>query len=352
MGLTGRPPFRIALAVLAALGSTATLAGCDAAQHGYPVTMFRPESPQSGYIYNLTITIGIIAAIAFVIVEGWLLIAAFRFRNRPEEQAVQTHGNLKLEAGWTIVTAVVMFAVLGLTIKTMVDVTALPVSAAVPAGSAFPGDMVTIKVTGHQWWWAFEFPGEGVVTANEVHVPVGRTVRVQLESADVIHSFWIPRLNGKTDTIPGHTNYTSFLAAAPGVYHGLCGEYCGAEHAHMGFRVIAESVTSFSDWMRAQQANAAQPTTDQQKAGAQDFVRICSACHTARGTQAQGKIGPDLTHFGSRQTLAADMLDNTPQNVATWLHDPQAVKPENLMPNLHLDQATIDQLVAYLENLK
>jgi cytochrome c oxidase subunit II len=330
---------------------TSTLSGCDAVQRGFPVTMFRPASPQATFIYNLTITIAIIAAIAFVIVEGWLFIAAFRFRNRPEERAVQTHGNLRLEIGWTVVTAVVIFAVLGLTVKTMVDVTAMPAAAAVPSG-AFPGEVVNLRVTAHQWWWEFEYPTENVVTGNEVHVPVGRTVRAQVESADVIHSLWIPQLNGKTDAIPGHTNFTSFLAASPGVYHGICAEYCGGQHAHMGFRIIADPVPDFANWVRGQQAPAAQPTTDQQRAGERFVATVCAACHTVRSTPAQAKIGPDLTHFGSRQTLAADFLDNTPQNVATWLHDPQAVKPDNKMPNLNLDQAAIDQLVAYLENLK
>ena len=351
MGWTRRRSVGATLAVLAAFVLVASLTGCDAAQHGFPVTMFRPASPQATDIYNLTILIGVIAAIAFVIVEGWLLIAAFRFRNRPEERAVQTYGNTKLETGWTVVTAVVIFAVLGFTVKTMVDVTALPVAAAVPSG-AFPGEIVNLRVTGHQWWWEFEYPTENVVTGNEVHVPVGRTIRVQLESADVIHSFWVPRLGGKMDTIPGHTNYTSFLAAAPGSYDGICAEYCGAEHAHMGFRIIADSLPDFAAWIKDQQAPAAQPTTDQQRAGLQVVSTVCAACHTVRGTPAQGKIGPDLTHVGSRQTLAADMMSNTPQNLATWLRDPQAVKPDNKMPNLHLDQATIDQLVAYLENLK
>ena len=351
MGLTKRLSIRATLAMLVALLLMVTLTGCDAVQHGFPTTMFRPASPQATEIYNLTIFIAIIAGIAFVIVEGWLFIAVFRFGNRPEEQAVQTHGNLKLETGWTAVTALVIFAVLGFTVKTMVDVTALPVAAAVPSG-AFPGEIVNLNVTAHQWWWAFEYPGQGVVTGNEVHVPVGRTIRAQVESADVIHSYWVPQLGPKIDAIPGHTNYTSFLAAAPGVYQGLCAEYCGAQHAHMGFRIIADPLPAFTTWLKGQQAPAAPPTTAQQRAGLQVVSTVCGACHTVRGTPAQGKIGPDLTHVGSRQSLAANMMNNTPENLATWLRDPQAVKADNKMPNLHLNQATIDELVAYLENLK
>lgn len=349
MGPDRNPVVRGLLPFFSLLLLAVLLTGCgDAGNQN--VSMLKPESPQATNIQDLAKLLLVIGGIAFVIVEGWLLVAAFRFRNRPEEEAVQTHGNLGLETGWTVVTAVVIFAVLGLTVKTMVDVTAQPASA-LPAASAFPGDVVTMRVVGHQWWWTFEYPNEKVVAANEIHVPVGRTVKVQLESEDVIHSFWVPRLNGKTDTIPGHTNFTSFLAIQPGVYHGICGEYCGSQHAHMGFRIIAEPVADFSNWVRAQQADAAQPTTDQQKAGQQAFA-VCAGCHTVRGTPAQGKIGPDLTHVGGRQSIAADTLENTPENLAIWLHDPQAVKPENKMPNLHLDQATIDHLVAYLENLK
>ncbi len=339
-----------ALTLVLAIGLAGSLAGCDAIERGFPTAIFRPESPQARQINELAILLLVIAGVAFVVVEGWLLIAAFRFRNRPEERASQTHGHLGLETGWTAGTALVVFIVLGLTIKTMADVTAIP-SAALPQQAAFPGDVMVMRVVGHQWWWTFEYPQQQVVTGNEIHVPVGRTIRAQLEAEDVIHSFWAPQLMGKTDTIPGQTNYTSFIAVRPGVYRGVCAEFCGTQHARMGFRVIADEPQDFANWLRNEQAPAAQPTTDQQRAGQQAFGP-CAACHTVRGTPAQGRLGPDLTHFGSRQTIASDTLENTPENLARWIRDPQEVKPGNKMPDLNLDEATIDQLVAYLGNLK
>lgn len=330
----------------------AALTGCDAAQRGYPVAVFRPESPEATAIRDLAIILLIIGGIAFVVVESWLLLAIFRFRNRPEEEAIQTHGNLKMESAWTLVTAVIIFAVLGATIKTMVDVAGTASAAAVPAAGAFPGDAVVMRVVGHQFWWTFEYPQQGLVTANEVHVPQNRTVKVQLEAEDVIHSFWAPRLMGKTDTIPGQINYTSFVPIQEGTYFGLCGEFCGAQHAHMGFRVVVDSPQAFSDWTRNQLAPAAQPTTDQQIAGGQAFQQSCAGCHSVRGTPAQGKRGPDLTHVGSRGAIAAELMENNPENLAIWLTDPQAAKHGNLMPKLVLDQQTIQKLVAYLTNLK
>lgn len=343
---------RKALSVaLPAIPLAMLLAGCDAAARDYPVAIFRPETPGATDIHNLSIILLAIAGVAFVIVEVWLLLAVFRYRNRPEEQAEQIHGNLRLEVGWTAATAFVVLVTLGLTVKTMVDVTTIPTSA-LPMASAFPGDTLLMRVVGHQWWWTFEYPQDRVVTANEVHVPAGRPIKVQLEADDVIHAFWAPRLGGKTDTIPGQINYTSFVASEQGVYRGICAEFCGNQHAHMGFRIISVPAAQFSEWMRAQQADAAQPTNDRQRAGQQAFQQNCAGCHTVRGTQAQGRMGPDLTHVASRQTLAADMFQLNPENLAMWIRDPQAAKPGNKMPKQNLDQETLDRLVAYLMNLK
>lgn len=343
------------LALLLTLGLTAGLSGCDAVERGFPLATFRPASAQTEAINNLAILLLVIATIAFVIVEGWLLLAAFRFRNRPEEEAVQTHGNLALETGWTVATAFVIFAILGLTVWVMWRsefMLSRNPEAALPQAGAFPNDILVMRVVGHQFWWTFEYPREGIVTGNEIAVPVGRTVKVQLEADDVIHSFWVPRLNGKTDTIPGQINHTEFVAIQPGTYTGICGEYCGTQHAHMGFLVDALPVSDFSRWVRQQQAPAAEPVDDQQRAGQQVFQQACASCHAVRGTQARGVLGPDLTHFGSRKTIGANTMENTPENLARWIRNPQEVKPGNKMPNLNLDQARIDQLVAYLMNLK
>jgi cytochrome c oxidase subunit 2 len=325
----------------------AASSGCGAT----PTAIFRPESPGAGAIYNLSIYLLVVAGAVFLLVETILLLAVFRFRGRPEEQATQTHGNIKLETGWTVATAVVLFVTLGLTVRTMGEASSLP-EAALPQSSAWPGDTLVLRVVGAQWWWKFEYPDLKIVTANEVHVPEGRPIKLQLESADVIHSFWVPQLGGKTDMIPGHINYSSFLATSTGVYDGECAEFCGAEHARMGFRVFSDSPAEFSAWVKTQQSPAAQPITDDQKAGRDAFQRSCAACHTVAGTTAAGTVGPDLTHFGSRSSLAANTLPNTADNLAKWLQDPQTVKPGNNMPNLKLDQATVGHLVAYLESLK
>ncbi len=336
----------IALLGLATFGLTA-LAGCQAA----PAAIFRPESAEATAIHDLSIYLLAIAAVVLVGVETTLLVAILRFRNRPEEMAVQTHGNLRLETGWTVATAVAVIVILGMTIKTMGEVTSVPASA-LPEISAFPGDTVVLRVVGYQWWWKFEYPQSNVVTANEVHIPVGRPIKLQLESGDVIHSFWVPRLGGKTDTVPGQINYSNILATTPGTYEGECAEFCGAQHARMGFKVIAESAAEFSAWIKSQQALAAQPATEAQRAGEQAFQQSCGGCHSVAGTAAKGTSGPDLTHFGSRLSLGANTLPNTPENLARWIADPQEVKPGNLMPTAKLDGATVDQLVAYLENLK
>ena len=321
-------------------------AGCQSV----PAAIFRPESPGATAIHDLSIYLLVVAGIVFLLVEVLLLTAVFRFRNRPEEQAVQTHGNPRLETGWTVATAIVLFATLGLTVRTMGEASSVP-QAALPQASAWPGDTLVLRVVGYQWWWKFEYPDSQVVTSNEVHVPVGRPIKLQLESADVIHSFWVPRLGGKTDMIPGQVNYSSFLPTATGSYEGECAEFCGTEHARMAFKVIVDTPSDFSAWVKAQQSPGAQPATDAQKAGQGAFLRSCGGCHTVNGSAAQGKTGPDLTHFGSRTSLAANTLPNTPDNLAKWLQDPQGVKPGNSMPNLKLDQATVGQLVAYLEKL-
>jgi len=347
-----------ALLLLALPATMLALTGCDAV-NAQPVAIFRPESPQATAIHDLSLTLLGIAAVAFVIVEVWLFAAIFRFRNRPEELAVQTHGNLPLEIGWTTATGLVVMAVLAMTVKTMLDVTALPgpvpnsaQAAALPLASAFPGDTIPVRVIGHQWWWTFEFPTLNIVTGNEIQVPLDKTIKVQVESDDVNHSFWVPRLGPKIDAIPGQINYTSFMAIQQGDYLGQCAEFCGAEHARMGFRITAVKPEEFSAWVRDQQAPAGEPVEAAQKAGAQLFQQSCAGCHTVRGTQAQGKTGPDLTHFARRKALAAETLDNMPENLAKWLRDPQEVKPENKMPNLHLDSAAVDHLVAYLESLQ
>jgi cytochrome c oxidase subunit 2 len=207
---------------------------------------------------------------------------------------------------------------------------------------------MTIRVVGHQWWWEVRYEGTDVVTANEIHIPVKTRVDVELSTADVIHSFWIPELNRKTDMIPGLRNRQLLIADNPGTYRGQCSEFCGLQHAHMAVEVIAQRRAAFAAWLAAQEKAAASSTS----AGAHVFqTQACSGCHTIRGTPARGDVGPDLTHLESRSTIAALTEPNTPANLRHWIEYPQEVKPGSKMPDLDLPDADWNALAAYLETL-
>jgi cytochrome c oxidase subunit 2 len=215
-----------------------------------------------------------------------------------------------------------------------------------PAASA---TRLTVQVIGHQWWWEVRYPGTRAVTANELHIPVRTPVLLQVRTADVIHSVWVPELNRKIDTIPEHTNAIELDADRVGVFRGACAEFCGLQHAHMGLLVYADPPDVFRRWL----ADESKPTRTVAGRGRELFVDgSCASCHTLRGTRAQGYAGPDLTHVGSRDTLAAVTLANDRESLATWLSDPQHVKPGNKMPNLPLSAGDVRALVAYLEALK
>jgi cytochrome c oxidase subunit 2 len=212
---------------------------------------------------------------------------------------------------------------------------------------------LTVLVTGHQWWWDVRYPGTPAVTANEIHIPVRTPVRVEVRTADVIHSFWVPELNRKIDTIPGRTNAIELYADAVGRYRGQCAEFCGLQHAHMGVAVIADSPAAFRRWLERQSEPAAAPASAQATTGRDVFLDgSCSSCHAIRGTSADAEVGPDLTHVADRQTLAALTIPNTRADLADWIRNSQHVKPGNLMPNLRLRDARLRAVVAYLEGLK
>jgi cytochrome c oxidase subunit 2 len=216
---------------------------------------------------------------------------------------------------------------------------------------------VTIQITGHQWWWearyAGSIPSDAFTTATELHIPVGEPVRLDLIGGDVIHSFWVPKLAGKTDLIPGQTNHAWIEADQPGTFRGQCGEFCGLEHARMGLVVIAEPRGKFDEWQKAQRAGARVPAADDPTAeGAGIFLARCAACHTVRGTQAGGIVGPDLTHVMSRTTLAAATLPNTIGHRTGWIADPQGVKPGARMPRINLSPEELNALGLYIETLE
>jgi cytochrome c oxidase subunit 2 len=224
-----------------------------------------------------------------------------------------------------------------------------------PSRTAF-----TIRVTGHQWWWEFRYigadPSRGFTTANEIHIPVGRPVRIELATADVIHSFWVPELTGKMDTIPGQNNTTWLEADKPGSYRGQCTEYCGLQHAHMGLVVVADPPDKFAAWWDRELAAPTTPVDEPARRrfmqGQLVFARHCAVCHTIRGTSAGGKVGPDLSHLMLRSTLAAATLPNTPGALSGWILEPQRIKPGNLMPNIVLSAGELASVRTYLLSLQ
>ncbi len=329
------------------------LAGCAT---GNPQSTIDPKGLHARLIYQLFVGWIFWPAVAvFVFVEGLLLYSVWRYRARPGDPLpAQVHGNTRLEITWTLIPAVILIAILLATFQTQAALAEPPIGA----------NPITVRVIGHQWWWEFEYPDLGVTTANELHIPVGVPVNVTLESVDVMHSFWVPLLAGKQDVIPGRVNRIWMQAEEPGTYSAQCAEFCGVQHALMRFIVVAESQSEFNSWAQRERgipgfgqptptAVAGQQSLVQQ--GAQLFATgACVTCHTVRGTPAQAKVGPDLTHFGSRRTIGANTLqkDDQGNNLKRWLRNPQAVKPGNLMPNLNLSEADIEALAAYLESLK
>lgn len=296
-------------------------------------------------ITNLTIVLFSIAAVVFVVVEGLLIFAAVRFRgrNRPGYPR-QVEGNQRIEIAWTIFPAVVLLVVFFISLKT------LGVLGYRPAASTT--DPIRVTVIGHRWWWEFDYPDLKITTANEMVIPVNTPIYLDVESVDVIHSYWVPQLGGKIDAIPGHTNTTWVQADQTGTFHGQCSEYCGTQHGGMLFNAVVVSASDFQAWVQGQQAPLPQ-LNDQAASGEQVFLNgPCVGCHTIDGTKAQGKVGPNLTHFASRSFFAGGTITSDPVDLAKWLANPDALKPGTLMPNLHLSQTQIDELVAFLSDLK
>jgi len=252
--------------------------------------------------------------------------------------------------GWFVVIGggIVVPVVLLATLFVISDIFIIKTTEA-PAANA---TRMTILVTGHEWWWQARYLGSKAVTANEIHIPARTPVRVEVRSADVIHSFWVPQLNRTIDAIPGKTNAIELYADAPGRYRGQCDEFCGLQHAHMAFYVVADSPAVFRRWLAAQARPAAAPVSGAARAGESVFLDgACSSCHTIRGTSAQGFVGPDLTHLASRTTLGALAIPNTRDDLAHWITDSQAVKPGNQMPDVELSGRRLQELVTYLEGL-
>jgi cytochrome c oxidase subunit II len=318
---------------------------------GAPSTpsIFAPVSTPAFAIRDLSFLVLAIVTLIFVVVAGVMLYAIVRYRRRPGEDGgdpPQVYGSTQIELAWTVVPFLIVIVLFLTTTRYIFAI----------ERHAPPLDAVNVTVVGNQWWWEIRYPQLGIVTANELHVPVSDDARpmptfITLESVDVIHSFWVPQLGGKLDVIPGKTNRTWVEPRTPGTYVGQCAEFCGVQHAGMLLRVTVHPKDEFDRWVAAQQAAAADVPAV--RAGRDVFTSVaCINCHTVRGTPANGLFGPDLTHLMSRATLGAGVAPNTPDNLRAWVNDPAALKPGALMPAMKLSKDQLDSLVAYLATLR
>jgi cytochrome c oxidase subunit 2 len=311
--------------------------------------IFEPMSTPADAIYHLSFFVLGITALVFLIVFSLLVYVVVKFRNREAEaqrEPAQVYGSTQIELAWTVIPiliVVVLFLATARVIHTIQD-------------ARRPASALEVTVIGHQFWWEFQYPGFGLVTANELHIPVSDSAHptptfLRLLSADTDHSFWVPQLAGKTDLIPNHPNEMWMDPHRTGLYLGQCAQYCGTQHAKMLLRVSVDSPEEFNAWVFAQK----QPVI--QNGGEEEGKRVfettaCVNCHAIAGTAAKGTFGPDLTHLMSRRTIAAGAADNTTDNLRLWIQSPDAIKPGSLMPAMKLSNADLDALMRYLGTLR
>jgi cytochrome c oxidase subunit 2 len=329
---------RLARAIPACLAAV-VLAGCEGVQ-----SALDPAGPQAALIGAEMIYLVAMASAVFALVAGALAVALLRRRGGDETPRAWNHPLASWVAAASVVTAIVLIANLVIDMRTDHAL-----------GRIARDGAVEIEVTGRQWWWELEYqsadPSRQLTTANELHIPAGEPVLLTLRSADVIHSFWVPQFHGKRDLIPGYTRELWVQANEPGTYRGSCAEFCGHQHAHMGLVVVAETRADFDRWYNAQLAPAASKDSDAE--GAAVFAhKACPVCHAIRGTDAAARLGPDLTHFGSRSTIGAATLANGRAELASWLLDPHGAKPGVKMPPNDLTAAELDSLLGYLQGLR
>jgi len=344
-----------------------------------PQSTLNPAGPLARTDANLYKLVFIIAMFVFVLVEGLIIFFVLKYRARPGGRAEQIHGNTRMEIAWTIAPIIVLAIIAVPTVKVIWDQSGRP-----------EGKVIDVDVIGHQWWWEFRYPDDDVISANVLVIPTDIPVYIRLCSSGstgptdpktgvasgpatgqpctdpasnlgnaVIHSFWVPRLNGKTDVVPGRTNTMTLQADEPGVYLGQCAEFCSWSHANMRFKVQAMAPADYEAWLVEQQADAVVPAPGSlADKGMQDFATgSCIGCHAVKGLEttsgapAAAIQGPDLTHFASRDCFAGCMFETSTEHIKTWLKDPPAVKPGSFMPNYKLTPDQIDALTAYLESL-
>ena len=318
------------------------------AQGNIPTTL-APASTPAHQIFDLSIFVVAISGGIFLVVGGLLAIALFRFRERktdPAGEPPQIYGSTQIELAWTVIPILIVVVLFLTTARIIFAIQDAPK----------PKTALDVTVIGHQFWWEFQYPKYGVVTANELHIPVSSSSApeatfLKLTSADVNHSFWIPRLAGKTDLIANHVNSMWMDPQKPGLYLGQCAQFCGSQHALMLLRVYVDTPEQFAAWIKNQQQPARQDPAV--AAGRRVFeTQACMNCHTISGTAATGRFGPDLTHFMSRETVASGAMDNTPGNLRQWIRSPDTFKHGALMPAMQFSNKQLDEVTAYLETLK
>jgi cytochrome c oxidase subunit II len=312
-----------------------------------PTTILAPVSTAAESIFGLSRFVLATITMIFVVVFALLAYVAVRFRNRSGDdrsEPAQVYGSTQVELAWTVIPVLIVIALFLASARVIASI----------QNPARPARALEVIVTGHQYWWEYRYPSLNIVTANELHVPVSDTAHptptyLTLLSADTDHSFWVPRLGGKTDLIPNHPNQMSIDPHETGLFLGQCAQYCGMQHAKMLLRVYVDTREEFDRWVHQQQ----QPAQSGSPQGQNIFESTaCVNCHTISGTAATGRFGPDLTHLMSRETIAAGGAANTREKLRLWIKNPDAIKPGSKMPAMGLSERDLDAVTAYLETLR
>jgi len=318
-----------------------------------PTSIFAPAATPAHSIFDLSMLVLSITLAIFLIVAGLLLYALIRYRHRPEDanqEPAQVYGSNQIELSWTVIPILIVVMLFLTTARVIIGTQAI----------AKPHDALDVTVIGHQFWWEYRYPTLGIVTANELHIPVSNAahsapIYLNMSSADVVHSFWVPRLAGKTDVIPNRVNTMWMDPEQPGLYVGQCAQYCGTQHAKMLIRVYAQSPADFAAWVSQQKQPVQQNFAADTDAAAGQAIfmhNACINCHAISGTVATGRFGPDLTHLASRDTIGSGAIENTRENLRKWIDDPHSLKPGCLMPAMHLNNHDLDAVTAYLTQLR
>lgn len=346
---------RGALIRLALLATPSAFGGTADGGEMRPVAdMFQPLSRPAEMIHGSAVLVLMITGGIFLVVTAMLIFVVWKFRRKGAEDDLkeppQIYGSTHIELAWTVIPILITFVLILVTSRTIGEI----------QDAKMPANAVTVRLIGHQWWWEVQYPDLGIVTANEIHVPVSRRdgagrrpTGIRLESADVIHSFWVPQLAGKTDVIPNKANQTWIEPFVTGTFFGNCAEYCGTQHANMLLRVIVQEPADFDKWVQKMKRAEAVSESPLVAQGRQAFfANSCVNCHKIDGTVAKGLFGPDLTKLMSRQTIGAGVAPLNPETLRAWVRNPQTLKAGCLMPDMQLRESEVDSITAYLLTLQ